>query len=127
MITTTSTTTKKIVTLANAVPDEVIKNAQVMIVTGETWHIYTKGQRAHGTELPAPLVTCPIVDVSRVEDDDKFSELIKLCILPSAGVVAMDTLLDGLVQLGGIVTNKPCPVCEGAQIDCTDCRFGAIQ
>jgi hypothetical protein len=102
---TTNTTTKRIVTLANAAPDEIVQRAQLMIKTAETWHILAAGQRVHGDgiQYPAPAVACPIVDISNVTDDEKVAELMRLCTLPTAGVIAMQTLIDGLVQLGGKV------------------------
>lgn len=129
MITQASETTgnKRIVMVATDVPEEIVRRAQLMIVTGESWHIICPGQRAHGKNEAAPQVACPIVDISAVEDDEQVAELMKLCVLPIAGVVAMETLINGLTKLGATVKNRPCAVCVVTQKNCADCIYGVIQ
>ena len=77
-----------------------------MIVTDMTWHLIGPGNlRAHGLsrDIPQPTVTCPVVDVSKVRDDEKMGAIIRTCVTPTAGVINMAGLLTGLEALGGMI------------------------
>lgn len=102
---------KKTVLAATEVPDECIKNAQVMIVADLSWHIIAPNPyRMHGLGdmIPAPKVTCPIVDVRGVpaENDDAMLRVMNSCVDKSAGVLNLAGLLTGLEALGGRVSNQ---------------------
>lgn len=102
-------TQKKMVLAATSVPEDCIRRAQVMIVTDMTWHLIGPGNlRAHGLsrDIPQPTVTCPVVDVSKVRDDEKMGAIIRTCVTPTAGVINMAGLLTGLEALGGNVKSS---------------------
>lgn len=95
---------KKMVVAAVGVPEECIRNAQVMIVTGETWHLIAPGSlRVHGLskDMPVPVVGCPVWDVSGVKDLDRMRAIMDACVTPAAGVFNMAGLTTGLEALGG--------------------------
>lgn len=97
---------RKLVVMATAVPEDVVRQAQVLIVTRDTWHLIGPGKlRAHGLsrEIPAPSVTCPMVDVSGVKDEERMRGIMEACVSPVAGVFNMAGLTTGLEALGGKV------------------------
>lgn len=98
---------KQKVFVANAVPDECIERAQVVIVSGLSWHIIAPNPfRAHGlgNAIPVPTVKCPVVDVRGVQDDAAMMKVMAACVDKSAGVINLDGLLTGLQALGAKVT-----------------------
>ena len=99
-------TKTKYVVSASAVPDEVVKAAQVVIVAEYSWHVIAPAPyRMHCLMSFAslPAVSCPVVDVKGIADDEKMAAILKSCTDPIAGVINMDGLLTGLVALGGKV------------------------
>ena len=99
--------TKTNVVSANAVPDEVVKAAQVVIVAEFSWHVIAPAPyRMHClmSFAPLPAVSCPVVDVKGIADDEKMAAILKSCTDPIAGVINMDGLLTGLAALGGKVS-----------------------
>ena len=99
-------TKTKYVVSASAVPDEVVKAAQVVIVAEYSWHVIAPAPyRMHClmSFAPLPAVSCPVVDVKRIADDEKMAAILKSCTDPIAGVINMDGLLTGLEALGGKV------------------------
>lgn len=99
----------KMVYVARAVPEECAARAQVMIVTGKTWHLIGPAPyRAHGDASFAkpPKVGCVVIDVSGVAEvnDERMGQVIAACTAPSAGVINMDGLVTGLCALGGKVS-----------------------
>lgn len=97
---------KKMVFVSSETPDEVVKRAQVVIVSDGRWHLIGPAPfRAHGlgAAIPLPKVTCPVVDVSRVRDDLRMKQVMDACVSVHAGVINLDGLLTGLEALGGIV------------------------
>lgn len=69
---------KKMVFVSSETPDEVVKRAQVVIVSDGRWHLIGPAPfRAHGlgAAIPLPKVTCPVVDVSRVRDDLRMKQV----------------------------------------------------
>jgi len=100
-------TKTKYVVSASAVPDEVVKAAQVVIVAEYSWHVIAPAPyRMHClmSFAPLPAVSCPVVDVKGIADDEKMAAILKSCTDPIAGVINMDGLLTGLVALGGKVS-----------------------
>ena len=92
-------TKTKYVVSASAVPDEVVKAAQVVIVAEYSWHVIAPAPyRMHClmSFAPLPAVSCPVVDVKGIADDEKMAAILKSCIDPIAGVINMDGLLTGL-------------------------------
>ena len=99
-------TKTKYVVSASAVPDEVVKAAQVVIVAEYSWHVIAPAPyRMHClmSFAPLPAVSCPVVDVKGIADDEKMAAILKSCTDPIAGVINMDGLLTGLEALGGKV------------------------
>lgn len=101
----------KMVYVAKAVPEECAARAQVMIVTGRTWHLIGPAPyHAHGDAsfAKAPKVGCVVIDVSGVPEvnDERMGQVIAACTAPSAGVINMDGLVTGLCALGGKVRKK---------------------
>lgn len=102
-------TKTKYVFSASAVPDESVKAAQVVIVGEFSWHVIAPAPyRMHClmSFSPVPVVTCPVVNVMGVQDDEKMAEIIKACTDPSAGVINLGGLLTGLEALGAKVVQK---------------------
>jgi len=100
---------KKYVFSASAVPEESVKAAQVLIVAEFSWHVIAPApHRVHCllSFAPVPTVTCPVVDVRGVQDDEKMAEIIKACTDPSAGVINLNGLLTGLEAMGAKVAQK---------------------
>jgi len=97
---------KKLVFVSTAVPAECVKNAQVAIVSKDSWHLIAPWpHRAHGLgrSIPMPEVRCPVVDVRPVQDEAKMRTLFNVCVVPYGGVVKLDELLAGLEALGAVV------------------------
>lgn len=129
------TTTKKIVFVSESIPAESLRCAQVVILTEATCHLIApQPYRAHlarglmsDKELAAS-VTCPIVDVSTVgpELDEQEAEIMGRYTEARRGVIDLPALLEALSKIGARVT-IPCPNCEGTQLHCVTCTYGAIQ
>jgi len=102
--------TTKLAFICNEVPEEIVRHAQVMIVTGNTWHIFGSAGRAHGDReaFNIPEVSCTVIDISPIDElnSEKVAEIIGTCTDPNAGVINMAGLVTGLSALGGVVTER---------------------
>jgi hypothetical protein len=104
----------KLVFISTAIPEESMKHAQVVIVTGKTWHIIAPAPyRAHvDGSMEMPEMRCPIVDVSAFStdyQDEKMAQIVKATTDAQAGVINLAGLLTGLEALGATVT-RPAPL-----------------
>lgn len=105
MVTNVTPKTKYVIS-ATAVPDECVKAAQVLVIGEFSWHVIAPAPyRMHClmSFAPVPVVTCPVVDVRGVADDEGMARIIRTCTDPSGGVINMDGLLAGLAALGAKV------------------------
>ena len=97
---------KKFVFSSSAIPDECVRHAQVAIITEATWHLIgPEPYRAHGVMdvMPMPVVTCPVVDIRLVQDEEKMALVMNSTTDRAAGVINMSGLLTGLEALGAKV------------------------
>jgi hypothetical protein len=96
----------RLVFSGSAASDESIKAAQALVIGKFSWHILAPAPyRMHCMMSfePVPTVTCLVVDVRSVEDDDGMAEIIKTFTDPKAGVTDLEKLLSGLEKLGAKV------------------------
>lgn len=102
----TVTYNRKLVQIASDVSEDVIRGAKVAVVTDCSWHIFGR-QRAHSFDLvnnPLPGgLTCPVVDVSRVKDDARSTDLITGMI---EGRYSMAEFMAGMKALGATVAHR---------------------
>jgi hypothetical protein len=112
-------TQKKQVMLSMALPEDCIRNAQVLIVEAGRWHVLApKPYRMHGdsTFMPEPVVSCARVDVREIADEAGMSRVMGTCIDPTFGVINLDGLLTGLEALGGKVSRVPAKSEQGESV-----------
>lgn len=96
----------KLVYLATEIPEESIRNAQVLILdtNAGTWHLFApQPYKAHGRLEMMPQVHCPVVDLTPVTNEDAVCRIIKATTSPQHGVINLDGLLTGLEALGAKV------------------------
>lgn len=121
-------TERRLILRATEVPDECIKRAQAVIITESAWHLIAplpwKLSCLKDMDIPE-TVTCPIVDISALPEelDTQVAQVIAENYSLDSGVTNLPALLAGLVQLGAVVTNRPCADCAGETMDCNDCMF----
>lgn len=99
-------TQTKQVMLSMALPEDCIRNAQVLIVEEGRWHVLApKPYRMHCDSgfAPVPTVGCPVVDVRHVQDDEGMGRVMAVCVDPTFGVINLAGLLTGLEALGAVV------------------------
>ncbi len=87
-------------------PEDVIADAQVAVVTADSWHIYGP-RNAHGviSFAPVPVVHCPIVDVSMLPA--AMDEAVKKLMVEHQGRYGykdIPTLLAEFRKLGAVVS-----------------------
>lgn len=102
-------TKTKYVISAMAVPDECVRAAQVLVIGEFSWHVIAPAPyRMHCmmSFAPVPVVTCPVVDVRGVADDEGMAWIVRNCTDPSGGVINLDGFLTGMEALGGKVTRS---------------------
>lgn len=111
------TQTKRVM-MSMALPEDCIRNAQVLLVEAGRWHVLApKPYRMHcdSAFMPEPVVTCARVDVSGIEDEEGMSRVMGTCVDPTFGVINLDGLLTGLEALGGKVSRPVTAEKEGVK------------
>ena len=110
----------------NTTPDEALDTAEVCILTDTTWHIFGRGKHVNfSNEVERPELTCPIVDISNL--DEKLDEQVADIMGAYHQTHVLADLLEGLSNLGATVTQRPCPLCISTPMNCITCTFGGLQ
>lgn len=102
---TTIYSNRKIVTASDAELYELtVRNAHIVIITdpaSNAWYSIGRYGKARGNELPpSEWITCPVLDISGIDDDDNVAKIIEDCTSPTIGVTDISGLIKGLVGLG---------------------------
>jgi hypothetical protein len=86
--------------------EDIAEKAQVAFVDGNSWTVFGPFCRFQGLTAfsPMPAVSCPVIDISNILDQDDLISMVVRRHINQSGVLHLDALVADMVALGASVS-----------------------